>query len=40
MTGVYIMLGTMILFAVVVATWDVLTRRHDRKRQAESRGRE
>ena len=32
MIGLYIMLGTMVLFAIVVATWDVLTRRNDSRK--------
>ena len=31
MTGIYIMLGTMVLFATVVGIWDLIGRRHERR---------
>jgi len=31
MTGIYIMLGTMVLFATVVGVWDLIGRRRERR---------
>jgi len=31
MTGIYIMLGTMVLFATVVGVWDLIAQRRNRR---------
>ncbi len=39
MTGIYIMLGGMVLFATVIGVLDYLTEIHDRRERAKRRSR-